>query len=402
LKVVLIDGSMAGVSGDKILSAFVGAGADARKIEGDISKALRSIGIKVGGVKFQEAESCGIQGTRMITELSTATMGTEELVKDFEVAGRTLGLGAWGREVAKKALEELIGVEVEIHGSTHLHELGEADTIVDLIGTVKAAELMGLEGAGFYTTPIAVGCGSVVSRHGTLPVPAPATLKILQRHGIAITATNQLGELTTPTGATLVAALTEGKQDAPPFMVEREGTGIGSMVLKVPNITRVLLGDTQHAYERVKVLETNLDDVSGEVLGWFIERLQGSVEDVAVFPMTTKKNRPGFSVRVVVKPEGVEEAIKVMSKETGTLGVKIFDCQRYKEKREITSEKVRIRGRCYPVRIKWSGEGGKRMKLEYEDLRAIALSEEMSLKDISEEVMLQVRQKYSKEGRDHW
>jgi len=402
LKVVFIDGSMAGISGDKMLSAFVGAGADARKIEGDISKALRSIGIKAGGVKFQEAESCGIQGTKMIAELGTPTMGAEGLMKALEVAGRAIGLGAWGREVAKKALEELIGAEVEIHGSAHLHELGEVDTIVDLIGTVKAAELMGLEGAEFYTAPIAVGCGSVVSRHGMLPVPAPATLKILRRHGIAITATSQLGELTTPTGAALVATFTEGKQDTPPFAVEREGTGIGSMVLKVPNIVRVLLGDTRHNYEMVKVLETNLDDVSGEVLGLFIERLQGSVEDIAVFPMTTKKNRPGFSIRVVVKPEGLEDAIKVMVRETGTLGVKIFDCQRYKEKREIMSEKVRIGGRYYPVRIKRSGEGGKRIKPEYEDLRAIALNEEMSLKDISDEVMLQVRQKYAKEGRDHW
>jgi uncharacterized protein (TIGR00299 family) protein len=402
LKIVLIDGSMAGVSGDKMLSAFVGAGVDARKIEGEISKALRSIGVKTGGVKFQTAESCGIQGTRMIAELGTTTMGAEGLVKAVGVAGRAVGLGAWGREVAKKALEELVGAEVEIHGSVHLHELGEADTVVDLIGTVKAAELIGLEGAEFYTTPVAVGCGLVVSRHGTLPVPAPATLKILQKHGFAITTTNQSGELSTPTGAALVAALTKGKQDTPPFVVEREGTGIGSMILRVPNITRVLLGDTQHGYERLKVLETNLDDVSGEVLGLFIEKLQGSVEDIAIIPMTTKKNRPGFSVRVVVKPEGVEEAIKAMVKETGTLGVKIFDCQRYKAKRKIASEKVRIRGRGYPVRIKRSGEEGKRIKPEYEDLRAIALSEEMSLKDVSDEVMLQVRQKYAKEGRDHW
>lgn len=402
MKVVLIDGSMAGVSGDKMLSAFVGAGADARKIERDLSKALRSIGVKARGVKFLEAESCGIKGTRMIAELGTTTMGVERLAKALEVAGRAVGLGAWGREVAKKALEELVGAEVEIHGSAHLHELGEADTVVDLIGTVEAAELMGLEGAEFYTAPVAVGCGSVVSRHGTLPVPTPATLKILQKHGIAITATNQSGELTTPTGAALVAALTEGKQDAPPFVVECEGTGIGNMVLKVPNIARVLLGDTQYGYERLKVLETNLDDVSGEVLGWFIERLQGIVEDIAVFPMTTKKNRPGFSVRVVVKPEGAEEAIKAIARETGTLGVKIFDCQRYKEKREMASEKVRIHGRCYPVRLKRSGEGGKRMKPEYEDLRTIALSEEMSLKDVNDEVILQIRQKYAKEGRDHW
>lgn len=402
MKVVFIDGSMAGVSGDKMLSAFVGAGANARRIEEDISKALRSIGVKAGGVKFQKAESCGIQGTRMIADLGTRTMGAEEVVKAVEIASRAIGLSAWGREVAKKALDELVGAEIEIHGSAHLHELGEVDTVVDLIGTADAAELMGLERAEFYTTPVAVGCGSVVSRHGTLPVPAPATLKILQKHGIAITATSQLGELTTPTGAALVAAFTGGKQDAPPFAVEGEGTGIGSRVLKIPNIARVLLGDIQYGYERVKVLETNLDDVSGEVLGWFIERLQGSVEDITVFPMTTKKNRPGFSVRVVVKPEGVEEAIKAMVRETGTLGVKIFDCQRYREKREMTSENVRIRERYYPVRIKMSGEGRKRIKPEYEDLKAIALSEEMSLKDVGDEVILQVRQKYAKEGRDHW
>jgi len=397
VKIVLIDCSLAGASGDKMLSAFIDAGLNARAIEKSITTALRSAGIRGGGVTFNREESSGIRGLKLETRLEETAMGSGELGKAIKVAAQSLGLGTWGFGIAKKALGEIVGAEERVHGRADLHELGDADTLVDLVGTVKALELLGLRGAAFFVTPVAVGCGDVSSSHGALPVPAPATLEILKKYSFTITATDRIGELTTPTGAALLAALTRGARDPPPFGVEDVGVGIGSHRIGVPNITRVLIGRSAGDQEMIKVLETNLDDVSGETLGWLVERLQGQVEDISVMPMVTKKNRPGFMVRIVVKPDATSKVIRTLVRETGTLGVKIFDCQRYRETREVSSELVSIGKNSYPIRIKSSGNG--RLKPEYDDLRRIASKEKMSLREVSEEVFLQVKQKYRNVGR---
>jgi uncharacterized protein (TIGR00299 family) protein len=256
---------------------------------------------------------------------------------------------------------------------------------------MKAVQMLGLEGADFYTTPVAVGSGSVDSDHGRLPVPAPATLAILTWSHLPITGTSQAGELTTPTGAALLASLTGGRSEPPPIRPRRVGVGIGERELGLPNIARVIISGGGDC-ESIKILETNVDDVSGEVIGWLIERLQGKVEDVSVLPMVTKKNRPGFTIRVVVREGQLMAAAEILMEETGTFGVKVIDCQRLKAQWSVITRTVRIGGKGHDVRFKVSSRNS-RMKPEYEDLRGIASKERLSLREVMEEALRQVRQK---------
>jgi len=385
---------MAGASGDKLLSAFVDAGVDHAAIQDEISKALVSAN-KAGFVRFQDAESREIHGLKMSTSLDDSRMGMNELENAIDMASNAVGLSEWGRNVARKGFEYLMSGEKEVHGDVHLHEIGEADTIVDLVGTAKAVEMLGLAGAKFYTAPVAVGCGKVEGAHGTMPVPAPATAKILISAGIPVAPSDILGELTTPTGAALLAALTGGAQkegEEKVLVIKREGVGIGNHAFPVPNIARVFIGSDNRPLEqeRLSVIETNVDDVTGEVLGWLQEKLQKCSEDVSVTPMITKKNRPGFCIRVVALPGKVEEAREALMNETGSLGVKVFQCIRYKVPRSLIEENFEICGRNFKVRIKRS-EDGSRVKPEYEDLRRISLELEMPLRGVMEEVMRKLK-----------
>lgn len=400
LNVVIIDGSMAGVSGDKLLSAFVSAGIDPEIMQGELSRALVAAGISKGSfVKFEKTESRGINGLRMIAELDESPMGVKELAAAMDRAADSLMISDWGKGVASRALEEIARSEKEVHGSAHLHEIGEADTLVDIIGTVKAVELLGLGGTEFYTMPLAVGGGSIKSHHGILPVPAPATTKILIRAGIPILSSDKVGELTTPTGAALVAALTGGRYEPPPTVLGKEGIGIGTHEFAFPNIARVLVGSREGEggdhLEHIRIIETNVDDVSGEILGWLQERLQGHAEDISIFPMVTKKNRPGFCIRVVVMPEQLDETREILVGETGTLGVKIFECQRYRVPRTEKTVELTVGKGSHVVRIK-SSATGKRIKPEFEDLKRIARKEGMPLREVAETVIAQIRQKYGK------
>jgi hypothetical protein len=388
---VLIDSSLAGVSGDKILSAMADIISDTKILEDSISKALAATGAFRGKVGFDVADSHGVSGRKLSADLKGVPLDPKGMREALSRASRAAGLGLWGRSKAEKCLELLLSSEREIHGNEHIHEIGEADTLMDIVGTMKAIQMLGLEGADYFATPIAVGTGSIDSVHGRLPVPAPATLAILSKSQMRITGTSYLGELTTPTGAALLAVLTGGQREVPPIRVQKVGTGIGEREIGIPNITRVLIS-SERSHECIKMLETNVDDVSGEVIGWLIERLQGSVEDVAVLPMVTKKNRPGFTIRAVVKADQLETAMEILLKETGTLGVKVFDCQRVKVDWSLVSRTIRIRGKNRKVGFKVSGQNS-RMKPEYEDLKDIATQEGLSLRETIEEASRQVRQK---------
>jgi uncharacterized protein (TIGR00299 family) protein len=391
LKIVLIDSSLAGASGDKILSALADLVSDAEELGETISEALGATGVFRGRVRFEEEDSHGITGLRLVADLGKAILDAEGIKGALAAASKAAGLGEWGRLRGEECLQLLLSSEEEIHGTPHLHEVGEADTLVDIVGTMKAIQMLGMEGSDFYTTPLAVGSGSVESMHGMLPVPAPATLSILSKSHLPMTGTSLVGELTTPTGAALIAALTRGRSEPPVVKALKVGVGIGERELGMPNITRVIVSGGGRR-ESIKILETNVDDVGGEAVGWLIESLQGKIEDVAVLPMVTKKNRPGFVIRAVVREDQLAETIEVLMKETGTFGVKVIDCQRVKAEWRTVIKAVHIGRKSHDVRFKVSSENS-RMKPEYEDLKRIATEEGLSLREVMEAALAQARQK---------
>lgn len=392
LNLVLIDASLAGVSGDKLVSAFASASGRSRDLEAAINGALKSIGKESCEVFFEEIESQGIKGLQLKfkdsavehkSEVGARTAG--EAIETLTAAAKAIGLTQAGERLARSAMDLLSSTEKAAHGTELLHELGSVDTVIDIIGTFKAIELLGVEDCAFFTTPVAVGFGSVRSSHGLLPVPAPATLSIMSRTGIPMARGEVQQELTTPTGAALLAVLTSGRVDFPPFRTAPGGIGIGigKREIGFPNITRVIIGEALAGTkdEEILLVESNVDDVEGEVLGWIFEKLNGVAEDVCIIPMLTKKNRPGHIIRAVATADSVGKVIDTILKETGTLGVKVSPWRRIKVHREESVVDLDIRGKPYSVRVKTNLRTG-RSKPAYDDCRKVALEEGLPLKSV--------------------
>lgn len=393
MKVVIIDCATAGASGDKLLAALVHAGG--RELKLKMERVINSIFVE-GRFFFEETEVGGSKGLRVCHDFHGSRY-EGDLIEAVRAASLKFGLGSWGTDLAIRSATLIMEAEREVHGGGPLHELGEMDTVVDIVGTAKALEELGLEGAEFFMTPLRLGSGWVECDHGILPNPAPATTEIIRRVGLSVVLSPVMAEITTPTGAAILAALTNGKTTPPPFYLGKVGVGFGTRKLDFPNILRVMVGDSEEVGERVKLVECNVDDVSGEVLGWLAERVKGVAEDFSFMPIFAKKCRPGFTVRVVVRPEFTSKVVDIIMKEIGTLGVKVLDCTRIKADREASEEIVKIGKGEYKVRVKRSKQAS-RLKPEYEDLREIAVKEGMSLRGVMEEVTRQIMQKYMSEG----
>lgn len=386
MKIIVIDSSMAGVSGDKILSAFIDLGGEKLRLE--MEKLITTaIGDKL--FYFDVKESYGFKGTKVVNNL--ADVKYENLIEVLEDFSNKFQLGAWGRKFVNEVASIILNVEKELHGKEDLHDLKELDFVLEVVCTAKAIETLGVCDAQFFTTPLRMGVGWTKCRHGTIPLPAPATLSIVKKFNIPILLSNENEEFTTPTGAAIIAALTRGKTSPPIFSAISIGIGIGERDLGMPNITRIVIGDSE---EIINVLECNIDDISGEILGWFEEKLRGRVEDVCFLPAFMKKGRSGYMVRVVVKPENLRETIETIMRELGSWGVKIYTCNRVKVEKEIFEDFVKIRGKKYKIRVKIN-KGIKRLKVEYEDLKEIAMKEGIPLREVTDLVMGQVTQKYN-------
>lgn len=391
MKIVVLDSSMAGASGDKILSAFVDLGGEKLKLE--LEKCVENV-LGNRAFRFIRSESYGFSGFKIVNELTDSKCS--DLQRTLEALSKEFRLREWGRSFVDEVLSLILDSEKEIHRREDLHELRGLDFALEVICVAKAIEMLELDGAQFFTTPIRVGIGWTSCEHGTIPLPAPVTLKILESSKIPIILSNEREEFTTPTGAAMIAALTKGKSSPPIFSINSMGIGIGERDLGMPNITRVFVGDAigmNEVNEMINVLECNVDDISGEVLGWLEEDLRGKVEDVCFLPAFMKKGRPGYIVRVVVKPENAGEVARTIMKGLGSWGVKLFTCNRMKVDKEVVEETIKIRDSEYKVRVKINRDI-RRIKAEYEDVKEIAKKERMSFREAMDEVMKQITQKY--------
>ncbi|MEJ5293420.1 MAG: nickel pincer cofactor biosynthesis protein LarC [Candidatus Methanosuratincola sp.] len=403
---MLIDASLAGVSGDKLVSALASASGRSKDLEAAINGALGATGRNDTEVFFEEVESHGIKGLQLKfrgleDEGKVNAQPANEVLKTVNAAVEAIGLSQNGKKQARSTMELLIRTERMNHGTAVLHELGSIDTVIDIIGTFKAIELLGVETSVFFTTPVAVGCGAVPSSHGLLPIPAPATLSIISHAGLPITKTEVQQELTTPTGAALLAVLTAGRIDLPPFRMYpgAVGVGIGRRELGFPNITRVIRGESLAGLteEEIFIVETNVDDVDGELLGWLFEKLNGTAEDICMIPMLTKKNRPGYLIRAVSTLDSVGKVIDTILDETGTLGVKVSPWRRVKVDRKESVVDLDINGRQYHIRVKTNLRTGS-CKPAFDDCRKAALEGGIPLKSVVDLVRAKLQPKEKKEG----
>jgi uncharacterized protein (TIGR00299 family) protein len=291
------------------------------------------------------------------------------------------------RERSERVFEALAIAEGRVHGipveDVHFHEVGAVDAIGDIVGTALALEHLGVE--SITASPLPLGRGTVQSEHGTLPLPAPATLELLR--GVPTYPADTDEETVTPTGAAIVATLAEEFGPLPAIIPDRVGYGAGDdRATELPNVLRVVVGEPERRLETdtVCVLETNLDDMSPEQLPFLLERLleEGAL-DVTVTPLLMKKGRPGQLLSVLARPSERDRLARRILADSTAIGVRTYDTPRLKLPRESRTVETQY-GR---VRVKVvSGPNGQVVAApEYESARRAALRHDVAIAEVYRE-----------------
>ena len=343
-------------------------------------------GLGIPGVKFspETCEKCGILGTHMKVTIH----GEEECghshhhgcMADIRGIVSGLPIPTMVKLDILSVYEEIAQAESHVHGvpveHIHFHEVGAMDAIADV--TAVCLLLHRLAPDKIIASPVHVGSGQVRCAHGILPVPAPATAYLLR--GIPIYGGEIQGELCTPTGAALVKHFAAEFGDMPVMKVHAIGYGMGRKDFPRANCVRAMLGDTEDAGDRIVELRCNVDDMTGEAVGFALDQLMaGGALDAFTVPIGMKKSRPGVLITVLCRAETKEAMVRLLLKHTTTLGVREFPCQRYTLSRTVETVDTPYGA----VRKKVSsGYGVRREKYEYEDLAKIAREQDCSIADV--------------------
>ena len=381
-----------GASGDMIIGSLLDLGADVSKISDAISvfelelelKEVRKRGIAAKKVEL-------VYNGKEDTESDQHEKSYNDIVQIIKDSGLST-------EVIQNSLsifEKIADAEAKVHDrpkeNLTFHELGDMDTIGDVVGSTTA--ILDLLPDTIISTPISVGGGFVETEHGLLPVPAPATLEILKRSALLYHGGPSEFELLTPTGAAIFAHFVHSSEPFSPQMrIEETGYGAGSRDLHIPNVLRASIGEIVNSLpllstDAVEVLETNVDNVTGEVLGNLIRVLMAEgAKDVAITPAQMKKNRSGHIIKVIAAPEDVAQLAHRIMTETGSLGVKVMQVKhRFIADREEKKVKVRIRGieKEMGVKIGRDAKGDLlNIAAEFEDAKRVANELKIPLKEV--------------------
>ena len=387
-KIVFIDCMTAGVSGDMMLGALVDLYQESHPLF-DVADVIKSklSNIKSVSLRIESVLRSEIAAKRVNFEVEEdGKMNGRQLREALEACSRELNLSYKASSFAISVLDTLLDAERKVHGEVsndiELDELGSADTLFDVLGTSYLLQNLNLfENTVFYSSPVSIGGGYVKFSHGKVAVPAPATLEILKSKKFPIIGQDVDGELTTPTGAAIVVNLAEKVlQSFPPIRVLSVGYGAGFKDFKgFPNVTRIVVGERfedRFNTEEIYLLETNLDDVTGETLGYLMEKLfKEGAKDVCFIPVFSKKNRPAHIVRVMVDEGNMKRLMEVLVEETGTLGVRMERLHRCTLNRETVNVTLPVELGHETVRVKVAKDSrGKviNVKPEYEDVKRVA------------------------------
>jgi uncharacterized protein (TIGR00299 family) protein len=410
--IMVIDCQAAEISGDMFLSALLDLGADVNKVIGAIRTIEEIMVCKNIKVNIRDVTRKGIRAKKIDIEADEWPEVTgAKLMSAIEYCVEKLEISHNARKFALNTAKTLLEAESKLHmedfNSIHLHELGQADALAEIICSAVALEDLGLFDARVYSTPVAVGGGMFKFSHGKVSSPAPATLEILQSRNFPIMGGPVEAELATPTGVSILINLVdEVIRFYPPLKPLKIGYGAGTRDFEeMPNILRVVLGEPLQrnlSRDEVVVLETNLDDVTGEIIGHVLDKLLSEgAKDVSIIPMFTKKNRPGHILKVITDRENIERLAHIVMDETGSLGVRFYICERRVLLRETMPIEISIDGMRVNVRVKVSKnmKGAiVQIKPEYDDIKEVAEKTGKSLRRTSEIVEAQARKLLLKEG----
>jgi pyridinium-3,5-bisthiocarboxylic acid mononucleotide nickel chelatase len=371
MKICYFD-AFSGISGDMTVGALLDAGASWESLQ----SALASLNLGAS-YAVERTKRRGIAASKFHVRGGEAKAHRHlPQVERIIAAGE---LTARAREKAIAVFRRLGEAESQSHAvpleKVHFHEVGAVDSISDIVGACVALESLGIDEV--YASRINVGSGTVNTEHGVLPVPAPATAELLKE--APIYSAGPETELTTPTGAALLATLAAGFGRLPAMRITTQGFGAGDKDFAVQaNVLRVLVGERSAATEAatVIVIEANIDDSTPQVLGYAMDRLiEAGALDVTLTPIFMKKSRPASQLTVIANPADADSLARIMFAETSTLGVRLFEAQRRVEERRFEEIETEF-GR---VRIKISDVG---FAPEYEDCRELAKSKGVPIKDV--------------------
>lgn len=279
------------------------------------------------------------------------------------------------KEMSKKVFREIAKAEAKVHGKpieeVYFHEVGAVDSIVDIVGTAICLDLLGVQ--KIYSSPLHDGKGFIKTAHGIIPVPVPAVMEMLADSNIPLITEEVNTELVTPTGMGIIKCLASGFGNMPVMAVQGVGYGLGKRETGRLNALRVVMGtlvEEKGGREDIVLLETNIDDMSPELLGYTMEALfEAGAMDVFHTPIYMKKNRPAVMLTALVSKDAEEKAVDIFLKQTSTLGVRRSSMERYCMNRDV----VKVDTGYGEVRVKVASWGDfKKLAPEYEDCKAVA------------------------------
>ena len=392
--VIVIDPQIAGISGDMLLSSLVDLGVDKNQIIEGIKKIQKFLpDSKINKIDFQKIQKNGIESTELILEIDEKISERKgvEIKNAIINAVNELQVSDEAKLFAESCISSLILSESKIHGisedSVHFHEASSIDTLIDIVGVTLACEKLKFFDEKIVCLPISVGSGTVSFSHGTMSNPASAVLQIFKNSNLTIKGNNANEELTTPTGASILVNLTDNSVEHYPSMnISSIGYGAGQKNFKsFSNILKIVQGrQVKTEMDSVKILETNVDDVSGEILGYLIEKIMKvGAKDISIYPGITKKGRPTNLISVICDDEKIEKITDILVLETGTLGIRISDSNRLIVSRTNHNFSLTFEGKSFEINYKKSTYKEKtHFKIEFDDLKNISETLNKPIRDV--------------------
>jgi uncharacterized protein (TIGR00299 family) protein len=408
-RVAILDSQVAGIAGDMLMSSLVDAGASKTKVIEAIfacSNFLKDS--KIINAHFAKVVSHSFAATQlqMNSKDEVFTRKGTEMYSALARCCDSVGLESRAKTFALDSLKMLISVEATIHGqnfdNVHLHEASSIDTLADLVGCATALQDLHLFDARLYSTKVAIGGGLLSFSHGTISNPASAILEIFKNKRFVLVGGPAEEELTTPTGAAMLVNLVQGSVNYYPSIApEKIGYGAGIKKFEgFPNVVRIVIGTSGTVYETTKdivyVVETNIDDASGELVGNLIEQLSDIVKDVTVISGTTKKNRPTYLIKIISESTQLNNVLELLFNESGTLGARVQEVERIVLPRDIVTMSVNINDNVLDVRVKIVKDSSGQItnvKPEFEDIKVIATKCQIPVKKAMDQVKAEIIKK---------
>jgi pyridinium-3,5-bisthiocarboxylic acid mononucleotide nickel chelatase len=365
-----------GISGDMVLGALLHAGVP-RSVFDDLYASLK-LPIRL------EVDSIRRSGIACIqANIVAEDQESYRFLPDVESIITSSTLTQNAKAMASAIFRKLAEAEATVHAmpveKVHFHEVGALDSIADILGAAAGFEFLGIE--KFTSSSVPTGHGTVKCDHGVMPIPAPATAVLLQ--GVPLAKVDVRAELTTPTGAAILKTVVTEFTETPTMTIEKIGIGTGTKdFMERPNILRLLLGESQTnpMVDEVLLLETNLDDVPAEIIGYTTEKLfAAGALDVFVIPIQMKKQRPGMLLSVLTEPQDSPKMEEILFRETGTFGIRRTTHTRTKLDRHFGT----VESPWGPVQVKIGERGGHRIvTVEYEEAARIASTHDLPLREV--------------------